>query len=137
MKQHWAEATTPPCTQQFQIPTLFCWGSSSPLLFWSYETQTTCSRWTRTQSFLLEQRATSRYSLLSRDVKASLTDSAKTSMNFSLVCKKTRCLYTHDCCISMAQNLSAIRIYIETQLILVIAQFYLKSVANATNHGDL
>ena len=54
-----------------------------------------------------------------------------------LVCKKTRCLYTHDCCISMAQNLSAIRIYIETQLILVIAQFYLKSVANATNHGDL
>jgi len=50
--------------------------------------------------------------------------------------KKTRCLHTHDCCISMAQNLSAIRIDIETQLILIIAQFYLKSVGNATNQGD-
>lgn len=36
----------------------------------------------------------------------------------------------------MAQNLSAIRIDIETQLILIIAQFYLKSVGNATNQGD-
>ena len=83
MKQHWAKATTPPCTQRSQIPTftgvlhLLCCCKSCTLVLWdpnhlqSLDEDPVFSPGAKSQ-FLL---------LVSRDVKASLTDSAKTSLD--------------------------------------------------------